>query len=155
MSFSTRWYDFFHNMATLCANMSKDPNTKVGAIIVAPNLNIIATGFNGLPRGVRDLPERMQRPAKYLWTVHAEANAIAAAARTNTSLEGATLYCTHSPCAQCAALIVQVGIVCVAVNETSEANMLTEEQRATAATILSESGVRLLYRDQIIQNSNA
>lgn len=78
--------------------------------MVGPGREIRATGYNGLPRGVNDDPRRMERPAKYLWTVHAEANAVAHAARTGASLLGCTAYVTHEPCAQCAALLINAGV---------------------------------------------
>ncbi len=47
-------------MALLCASMSKDPRTRVGAVIVGSDLEVRSTGFNGFPRGVADTPERLQ-----------------------------------------------------------------------------------------------
>jgi dCMP deaminase len=52
------WHEYFFKMVDLAAQKSKDPTTPVGAIVVGPDKEIRATGFNGFPRGVHDLPER-------------------------------------------------------------------------------------------------
>ena len=93
------------------AARSKDPNTQVGCIIAGPSHEIRSTGYNSFPRGIRDdVPERHQRPTKYLWMEHAERNAICNAARVGTPLEGCTLYVELMPCMDCARAIVQAGI---------------------------------------------
>jgi dCMP deaminase len=94
------------------ALLSKDPSTKVGAAIFGPGMEIRATGWNGFPRGVVDSEKRLNdRPTKYKFVVHAEANAIANAARSGVALEGCTLLVTAlHPCNDCAKLIIQSGI---------------------------------------------
>jgi dCMP deaminase len=106
----TGWTDHFLELAGLVASRSKDPSTKVGCVVVGPDKEIRATGYNGLPRGVQDLPARMERPAKYLWTSHAEENAVAHAALAGTSLKGCTAYVTHHPCSRCARSLIQAGV---------------------------------------------
>ncbi len=105
-----KWASRFMDAAKLVASWSKDPTTKVGAVAVNESRQILSTGYNGLPRGVLDDLGRMERPAKYLWTVHAEANLIAHAARHGISLKDSTVYCTHPSCSQCAALLIQAGV---------------------------------------------
>ena len=73
---NTDWDRRFLELADHIAGWSKDPSRGVGAVIVGPNKQILATGYNGLPRGVDDRPERLERPAKYDLIVHAEMNAI-------------------------------------------------------------------------------
>ena len=106
------WHDRFFEMARMVGSWSKDPSTQVGAVIVRPDRTIASVGYNGFPRGVEDTPDKLEdRPAKYLWTVHAEANAILSA---REPLHGCTLYVTPlHPCANCAGLIIQAGIVSV------------------------------------------
>ena len=106
------WDHYFLTIAKTVAAKSKD-TTKVGCVIVGEDKQILSTGWNGLARGVEELPERLERPAKYQWTTHSESNAIANAARSGVRLKGATLYCTHHPCASCAGLMIQAGIQCV------------------------------------------
>ncbi len=107
------WDRFFFKIAETVAEKSKDRSTKVGVIVVGPDHEIRSTGYNGFPRGVEDnVDERHQRPAKYMWTEHAERNAIYHAARTGTSLKGCTMYFNTSPypCADCARAVIQAGI---------------------------------------------
>lgn len=110
------WDEYFIRIAHLVAQKSKDRSTKVGAVIVGPDREIRSTGFNGFPRGVNDYAEeRHGRPAKYDWTVHAEANAIVNSARHGAATKDCTLYLNWEPypCAECAKLISNSGIVLV------------------------------------------
>jgi dCMP deaminase len=134
------WDEYFLKMAWLAARKSKDPSTHVGCIIVGPDKEILSTGFNGLPRGVRDVLERMDRPEKYLWTAHAEENAVAQAARVGARLKGATAYVTHEPCARCVRSLIQAGIVEVRVGNGMVVGADPKDAVA-AATMLEEAGV--------------
>jgi dCMP deaminase len=105
------WDEYYLNICEVVAARSKDPNTQVGCIIAGPAHEIRSTGYNSLPRGIRDdVPERLERPTKYLWMEHAERNAIYNAARCGTPLEGCTIYIQIMPCMDCARAIVQAGI---------------------------------------------
>lgn len=100
----TKWDLRFLKMAREVSAWSKDPKRKVGAVVVK-NRRILSTGYNGYPVG---FPDDVERDSKNLFTVHAEANAIAGA---RSSLKGSTIYVAGlHPCSQCAALIVQAGI---------------------------------------------
>lgn len=107
-----KWHTHFLDIALACARMSKDPNTQVGAVIIGPDREIRSTGFNGLPRGIADTPERlMYRDTKLRLIVHAEMNAVLNAARHGVALKGCILYlaCTDAsgkvwggpPCTRC------------------------------------------------------
>ncbi len=135
-----KWTQRFLGIAHEIASWSKDPSTKVGAIAVSPSRQLLAEGYNGLPRRVLDSDTRMQRPEKYLWTVHAEANLLAHAARNGIKLEGSTVYVTHHPCAQCAALLIQAGIVQVVIDNAGKTNM-PQEQFDVASRMFYEAGV--------------
>jgi dCMP deaminase len=108
------WTRYYLNLCEAISVKSKDPSRKIGAIIVGQHNQIISTGFNGFPIGVDDYihnhPERYETPLKYSYTVHAEVNAIAFAARSGVSTSNSTLYCTLHPCTECAKMIVQSGI---------------------------------------------
>lgn len=107
MNWDRKWM----SLAQHYAGWSKD-TTQVGCVVVAWQTNAqLSQGYNGPPRGVSDtVAERRERPAKYLYAAHAEENAIAHAAKTGTSLDGATIYVTFCPCAACARMIIQSGI---------------------------------------------
>lgn len=103
------WDSRFLRLAELIAGWSKDPSTKVGAVIVSPERRVISLGFNGLPRGVEDLPSRLlDRDLKLRMVVHAERNALLFA---QCPLYGCTIYTyPMPPCAACASMIIQSGI---------------------------------------------
>ena len=116
--FSEKWNRRFMEVAFLVASWSKDNSTKVGAVVVGPDREIRATGYNGLVRGVDDnKAERLERPTKYDFFEHAERNAIYNACLTGTSLKGCTMYATHPPCTDCARAIIQSGIKTVITRE--------------------------------------
>lgn len=134
----TDWSDYYHGFARHAASKSKD-TTQVGAVLVGPNGEIRMTGYNGLPRGVTDAPERMKRPDKYLWTQHAEANVISFAARNGVATDGCTLYVTHHPCVTCMKLIIQAGITCVSVGT----GVTVMEIEPESAIMAAEAGVEV------------
>ena len=111
-----KWDVHYIRMAQLAADMSKDRSTRVGAIVVGDEHEVLSTGFNGFPRRVDDdVDERHERPAKYSWTCHAERNAVFNAARNGVALKGGTLYLNWEPypCPECARAIIQSGIIAV------------------------------------------
>ena len=98
-------------MAEHIAKLSKDPSTKVGAVIFDEKRRVISAGYNGFARGVEDTAERLEnRDVKYRLVLHAEKNAILFA---TAPLEGCTIVVTHPCCAQCAAQVIQAGIKAV------------------------------------------
>ena len=103
------WELRFLALAGQIASWSKDPSTKVGAVIVREDRTIASVGYNGFPRGVKDTPAvYADRPQKLLRTVHAEMNAILSA---REPLEHCYLFVSPLfPCATCAGAIVQSGI---------------------------------------------
>lgn len=108
-----KWDYRFLEMAALTASFSKDPSTKVGAVVVRPDLTVSGVGFNGFPRGMVDNEELYNdRETKYARTIHAEVNAILNSPET----QDCTLYCTHPPCTSCALIIIQAGISRVVCN---------------------------------------
>ena len=136
----------FIGVAQQIAALSKDPSTKVGALIIGPANEIRATGWNGFPRGVIDATQRWHdKPTKYLFVTHAEQNAVCNAARAGVSTEGCSLLVTAlHPCNECAKMIVQAGITKV------YAPLPDDEGRwaasfEVAAQIFSEAGVEVEF----------
>ena len=91
---------------------SKDPNRKVATILLSKDtLNILSTGYNGLPRGMNDdNEERWVRPTKYWYVTHSEINSICSAARNGTKVDGAIAVVTMFPCSDCAKALIQAGV---------------------------------------------
>ena len=103
-----RLQDWAIGMAQHVAKLSKDPSTKVGAVIFDAKRRLVSAGYNGFARGVEDTPERLHnRDTKYKLILHAEKNAIMFA---TSPTDNCTLVVTHPCCAQCAALAIQAGI---------------------------------------------
>jgi hypothetical protein len=93
MSESILWHDHFLRLCINHAQKSKDPNTRVGALIVDRDRDIVAHGLNEFPRGIADTDGRWNdREEKLRLVVHAECNAICAAAMAGARVLGSTLY---------------------------------------------------------------
>lgn len=135
------WDLYFMEMARLVASRSEDPSTKVGCVIVGPDREVRSTGYNGMPRGVKATPERLERPLKYRLISHAETAAVGNAARAGVSMRGCAAYVTHMPCNNCAKLLIQAGItsVCVGTGTTS----MPPEELEAAEMMFCEAGVRV------------
>ena len=140
----TEWDDFFMRMCDIVSLKSKDPSTKIGAVIVSDDHKVKSLGYNGFPTGARDklndVPERYERPAKYLWTEHAERNAIYNA---ETSVRGCSIYINNlPPCCDCARAIIQTGIqeVIICDKEIPERWLADCE---TAMIMLKECGIKI------------
>lgn len=143
-----KWDVYFLNMCKVVASKSKDPSTKVGAIIVGPDMEIRSTGWNGFPRGVDDSPERYNdRPTKYSMVVHGEPNAICNAVRVGTPIKGCSLYVyPFFPCNDCAKFIIQAGIIEVVAfitPEGLEAEKRWEEKSKIARLLFNEANVKV------------
>lgn len=113
------WNEYFMEIARLVATRSTCQRRQVGAVLVRDK-RILSTGYNGVPSGMEHcdavgcLRESLGIPSgerhELCRGVHAEQNAIIQAAKHGISIDGATLYCTHSPCLICAKMLVQAGI---------------------------------------------
>ncbi|MCQ2551564.1 MAG: cytidine/deoxycytidylate deaminase family protein [Clostridia bacterium] len=121
------WEDYFMEMAELTARRSTCLRRHVGAVIVKDR-HVIATGYNGAPRGIAHcderggcLREKLNVPSgqrhELCMALHAEQNAIIQAASLGQSVEGATIYVTHQPCVICAKMIINAGIDKIVVKE--------------------------------------
>ncbi|MBQ7285591.1 MAG: dCMP deaminase family protein [Alphaproteobacteria bacterium] len=137
-------------VAELVATWSKDPSTKVGAIVVGPDREIRSTGYNGVVRGVDDdIPERLERPTKYDFFEHAERNAVYNACLIGASLKGCVIYVTAMPCPDCARAIIQSGIKEVVTHTVEiDANSPTgtwRDKLVYSEQMFAEAGIKCLY----------
>lgn len=104
----SKWDYRFLDLAKFVSDWSKDPSTKVGAVIADHNNRIVSIGYNGFPTNISDDDRLDNRETKYKIIVHGEMNAILFA---NKSLEFCTLYTyPFMPCSRCASMIIQTGI---------------------------------------------
>jgi len=156
-----RWDRHFLRLCLNIAEMSKDPRTIVGAVIVGPDREIRSTGFNGFPRGIRDSAERLNdRDEKLKLIVHAETNAVLNAARIGVSVRGCTLYlgAQHAParggdslvwggppCTRCAVEIIQAGIAEIVSFPVKAVPSSWHRDLEQSKALLQEAGI--LYRE--------
>lgn len=108
----TKWDHRYLSLAREVSTWSKDPSRGIGAVAVSSTGQVLATGYNGLPRGLEDSSERLNdREQKYALTVHAEMNCIFNATYNGICLNGSNLYVWGLPvCSDCAKGIIQVGV---------------------------------------------
>lgn len=138
--FSPPWNERFLDMARLVARWSKDPSTKVGAVIVRPDRTVASVGYNGFPRGTEDYHQALNdRATKLRRTVHAEVNAILTA---RERVDGCTLYVTPlHPCANCAGAIIQSGVKAVVAELAKDPHPDWAEDLKAASRMFKEAGV--------------
>ena len=114
------WDDYFVGVMHALAARGTCDRGKSGALIVR-NKRILSTGYVGSPAGlphcddvghqfIERINEDGSKSKHCIRTTHAEANAIAQAARHGVNIEGSTLYCMMTPCFDCAKLITNSGI---------------------------------------------
>jgi dCMP deaminase len=140
------WDRRFMQLAQHIGTWSKDRSRQVGCVVVGPDNVVRVVGFNGFPRGLNDEHDpRHERPAKYLWTEHAERNAIYTAARNGTSLAGSRMYLPWFPCVDCARAIVQGGITELIAAMPDLSDPQWGQGFTISAELLEEAGVRLRY----------
>ena len=147
------WVEYFYNIAEQVKEKSKDERTKIGAVIVGKNKEIVSTGYNSFPRGINDYKkERQERPEKYYWFEHAERNAIYNAARIGVSTKGCTMYLTCGvPCADCARGIINAGIerIFVTRNTSGAKSQKWVDSAERSLEMFEEAGVSVQWYDEV------
>lgn len=139
-----KWDERFVRIAHEVADWSKDPGTRVGAVLVIDK-RIVATGYNGFPSGIDDNEVRyLDREVKLAYTVHAEVNALLNAARNGAKTEGTSLYTTFHPCVNCAASVIQGGIARVICPSVESAPSRWHKSFNQARDLLDEAGVEIV-----------
>ena len=136
-----KWDKRFIELASHISKWSKDPSTKVGAVITDSKNRVVSVSYNGFPVGVDDDEKHYaDREVKLSRTVHAEANAILFAKQ---DLEDCTLYVyPFPPCNSCASMIIQAGIKAVHAPEpTPEQQERWADSFNTSYAMFEEAGV--------------
>ena len=138
------------------ARKSKDPRTKIGAILVIDG-HAPLEGYNGIPKGVMDLPERLQRPEKYSWIEHGERNILNMAAKFGIKTVGGTLFTQGLPCVDCARGIINCEIKNIVLHKQWEdvSTKLTNgrtwmEHYHKSKIMFDESGVSVRFFDGVV-----
>lgn len=127
---------------------SKDPNTKVCALFVAPDtLNVLTSGVNGFPRNVHETSSRWERPTKYQYVSHAECNGICNAARHGIALDKSVAVVTMFPCNDCAKALIQVGVSMIITQKPNYNDPNWGDQFRISQEIFEEVGIQVILID--------
>ncbi len=140
------WDEYFMEFAVLTAKRSTCLRRQVGAVIVQDK-HVIATGYNGAPKGLEHCAERggclreqlgvpSGQKHELCRALHAEQNAIIQAATLGHSIEGSSIYITHQPCVICAKMIINAGIERIVVKEGYPDELSVQ--------ILKEAGLKIV-----------
>jgi dCMP deaminase len=140
------WQLRFLELAEHISAWSKDPSTKVGAVIVSPNKQILSTGYNGFPQRIKDSEEFLHnRELKYSLMVHAELNAILNAAKNGVNINGAWLFVSGLPvCDNCAKHVAQSGITTIVMRDLTSMQDRWKESTDMAKTIFKLSDIPII-----------
>ena len=132
------WNDYFMGIAEQVATRSTCDRKHIGAVLVRDK-SILSTGYNGSLRGAPHCDEagHDMENGHCVRTVHAEANAVAQAAKNGVALDGGEIYVTASPCLSCFKLIANCGIKTVYYKE------FYRDQRIT--TYAAQAGITLVF----------
>ncbi len=132
------WDEYFMEVARTVATRATCPRASVGAVLVREH-RILTTGYNGAPRNVAHCTEAgcQMEGGHCVRSTHAEANAVVQGALHGVGLDGATAYCTHQPCVNCAKLLISAGIVKIVYLEPY-ADSFSQQ-------LLAEAGVALVH----------
>ena len=138
-----KWDLRYLELAKHISTWSKDPSTKIGAVAIAKNGQVLSQGYNGFPRGVDDDPKRLNdREQKLQRVVHAEMNVIYNASLHGVSLAGSTLYVYGLPCcSDCVKGVIQVGFKRVVMPKQVQTDRWKESWNR-ARDMFRESGVK-------------
>ncbi|OUW42818.1 CMP deaminase [bacterium TMED181] len=138
-----KWDIRYLKLAKEVSKWSKDPSVQVGAIAVGEIGQVLAQGYNGFPRGVKDDMSRYEdRETKYRYVVHAEANCIYNAAMNGVSLDGATMYVYGLPaCNECAKALIQVGIKRIVMPDQQDVPEKWKHSCGESKDMLEEVGI--------------
>lgn len=145
MAVNKKWINRFYDLATHISEWSNDKHSKVGAVIVNKDRRVLSMGYNGLPSGTNDtIEKRFERPTKYKYMVHAEANAIINAARLGNSINEGIMFCTYFPCVSCAQAIINSGISAIYTPEPNVSDKYKEDV-AISLSLFTEANINVNY----------
>jgi len=143
--FRKSWDEYFMSIAELVAQRSTCTRRNVGCVF-AKDRRVLATGYNGAPRGVRHCGEigclrghmgiASGERHELCRGVHAEQNAIIQAATFGVNIEGSTVYTTHQPCFICTKMLINAKVMMIVYKEPYPDEL--------AIGMLKESGIRFV-----------
>jgi len=128
---------------------SKDPNTKVGCILLKPgSLQILSIGYNGFPRGVDETDaSRWERPIKYSFVEHSERNCLYNACRSGTCTDNSIAVTTLFPCCDCCRALIQAGVKTIISQTPDYSNPRWGSDYQISEIMLREAAVQVITLD--------
>ena len=138
-SFRPSWEETYFEIAKVISKRSKDPHTKVGAVLVKDG-RVLGVGYNGEPREFT-YSFNWFTEEKYDYVIHAELNAIANACSIGANVTGSDIYLTLSPCSNSIKLLIQHQIRNVYFLKKYKDFELTEK-------IANHANINLIYKGE-------
>ena len=127
---------------------SKDTKRKVGCIILEDESLIqLSSGYNGLPRKLKETKKRWLKQNKDYYVIHAETNAIIQASRTNTNIKNSIMICNRFPCHNCCMNLIQAGIKLLITVEPEWNNLSKKWKKSFIASkeMLDELKIEIMF----------
>lgn len=125
---------------------SKDPSTKVGCILLAPeSYQVLSIGYNGMPRNINESNQsRWERPIKYSYVEHAERNCLYNACRSGTCTYNSIAISTLYPCCDCCRALIQSGIKTVVTMEPDTSNPRWGNDFVISKEMFEEANINMI-----------
>lgn len=143
-----KWIARYIGLAKHVSEFSEDSSTKVGAYIANPETKRPDSfGYNGLPSGTPDTPDKHLRPVKYFYFEHAERNAIY---NSESDLSGLAMFVTHFTCPDCARAIAQKRMATVYISAENDhtstwaSERYSNEMISASLEIMVSAGVNIV-----------
>lgn len=148
------WDEIFMRSVYNIARKSKDPKTKIGAVLVRDNIPIVQC-FNGFPRKIKDLPERYNnRELKRRMVAHAEENTVLVSGRLGKCTDNTICYTQGIPCSHCAIVLINGGIREIVVHKQWPNLSHSPEWSSSidlSTSMLEEAGVSIRIFDKVLE----
>ena len=151
MNYIDNWDEVFMRGVYNISWKSKDPKTKIGAILVRDNIPIVQC-FNGFPRKIKDDNRYLDRDLKRRMVAHAEANTILVSARLGKSTDNTICYTQGVPCSSCCISLIQGGVSEIVVHKQWP-NLTHSPEWISSINLskemLNEAGIQIRVVDKV------
>lgn len=141
---ASKWDKVFFREAILWSFNSHDNQTKCGCVLVKDKTSL-STGYNGFIRDIDDSILPRERPDKYPFMIHAEANAVYNCVRLGRSTLGATAYITAMPCLDCLQMLYQCGVSEIKFTDSSNPKMSIYSEKYSQILDLIKDKISLVH----------
>jgi len=141
-----KWINRFQELSEHIAGWSKDPNRKVGCVIVDEANHILATGYNGFPKDIEDDEKSLyDQDLKRKMMVHAERNAVDRMEFALFKPKEINLFCTTFPCDLCAKRLAKSNVTCVYAPQPNLEHPYWGQKYINSLKILLGNGIDIAY----------